>query len=36
MQQFMRELDSLEKAIALERDNQLRKMRQRLIKRKID
>lgn len=36
MKQFMRELDSLEKAIALERDSQLRKMRQRLIKRKIE
>lgn len=32
----MRELDSLEKAIALERDNQLKKMRQRLIKKKIE
>ena len=29
MKQFMLELDALEKAIAVERDNQLRKMRQR-------
>ncbi len=36
MRQFMRELDSLEKAIALERDTQLKKMRQRLIKKKIE
>lgn len=32
----MRELDSLEKAIAIERDNQLKKMRQRLIKKKVE
>ena len=36
MKQFMLELDALEKAIAVERDNQLRKMRQRLIKKKIE
>ena len=36
MRQFMRELDSLEKAIAIERDSQLKKMRQKLIKKKIE
>lgn len=36
MKQFMLELDALEKAIALERDSQLVKMRARLIKKKIE
>jgi hypothetical protein len=36
MKQFMRELDNLEKAIAIERDTQLKKMRQRLIKKKVE
>ncbi len=36
MKQFMLELNNLEKAIATERDNQLMKMRQRLIKKKIE
>ena len=36
MRQFMRELDSLEKAIAIERDAQLKKMRQKLIKKKVE
>ena len=36
MKQFMRELDSLDKAIAMERDAQLKKMRQRLIKKKVE
>ncbi len=36
MKQFLRELDNLERAIAIERDSQLKKMRQRLIKKKIE
>jgi hypothetical protein len=36
MKQFLKELSDLEKAIEQERDAQLRKMRQRLIKRKIE
>lgn len=36
MKQFMKELDALEKAIAIERDSQLTKMRAKLIKKKIE
>jgi hypothetical protein len=36
MRQFMLELNNLEKAIAIERDSQLKKMRQRLIKKKVE
>eukprot|EP00347_Sterkiella_histriomuscorum_P005935 403354701 len=36
MKQYQKELDALERAIAMERDNQLQKMRQKLIKRKIE
>jgi hypothetical protein len=36
MKQFMIDLNNLEKAIAMERDNQLTKMRARLIKKKIE
>ena len=36
MKQFLLELSNLEKAIAIERDNQLTKMRQRLIKKRIE
>ena len=36
MRQFMLELNNLEKAIAIERDTQLKKMRQRLIKKKVE
>ena len=36
MKQFMIELNNLEKAIAMERDSQLSKMRARIIKKKIE
>jgi hypothetical protein len=36
MKQYQQELDALERAIEKERDNQLAKMRQKLIKRKIE
>ena len=36
MKQFMMELNNLEKAIAMERDSYMAKMRKRLIKKKIE
>ena len=36
MKQYQEELDALERAIAKERDNQLTKMRQKLVKRRIE
>ncbi len=35
MRQYLLELSNLEKAIAAERDEQMRKMRQRIVKKKI-